>query len=89
MISRFQRNVKGASQTQLLVSFVELMSFIDAAYKVPSQTNTSAVVCQQYDQLQSELVTLLNASNGIAVTTDLWSSSTNIAHGMYTGHYFN
>ena len=69
--------------------FLELLKFIEPGYKVPSRTNMSAVVRRQYGDLRERLISLLNSLDGVAITTDLWSSSANVAYATYSGHFLD
>ena len=54
---------------------VELFRLLEPAYRVPSRTNMMAIIGRQYELLRKELIVVLDQVDGIAITTDTWSSS--------------
>ena len=48
-----------------------------------------ATISRHYELFRGELVRILDKVDGIAVTTDQWSSSRSSAYSTYTGHYID
>ena len=69
--------------------FIRLLNLIEPGYSVPSRTTIGASIRREYAELLQSLVRLLDVVDGLAVTTDLWSSSMNIAYATYTGHFID
>ena len=57
--------------------FVNLLSFTEPDFRVPSRTHVSSLINKRHADAKKELVTLLKTGcvNGIAITTDGWTSS--------------
>ena len=66
--------------------FVKLLKLLEPGYKVPTRNTMAAVIRKDYEDLRKALLLVLDAVDGISVTTDLWSSSMNLAYATFTGH---
>lgn len=47
----------------------------------------TAIISYQYELLRKELVNFLSTVDGIAITTDMWSSSMAVSYVTCTGHF--
>ena len=66
--------------------FVKLLKLLEPGYNVPTRNTMAAVIRKAYEDLRKALLLVLDAVDGISVTTDLWSSSMNLAYATFTGH---
>ena len=68
--------------------FVNLLSFTEPDFRVPSRTHVSSLINKRHADAKKELVTLLKTAcvNGVTITTDGWTSSATQSYVTYTVH---
>jgi len=68
-------------------SFRHLMQLLNPQYEVPSRTTVRARIDQQYDDAKKSLLSSLQGSTSVALTTDSWTSNATEAYLTVTVHY--
>lgn len=69
--------------------FVRLLNFLEPAYRVPSRTHLTRLLNQRHQKAKLELTELLSteATAGVALTTDCWTSSATQSYSTHTVHF--
>ena len=68
-------------------SFRHLMQLLNPQYEVPSRTTVRARIDQQYNDAKKSLLSSLQGSTSVALTTDSWTSNATEAYLTVTVHY--
>ena len=70
--------------------FLQLMSFVEPSYKVPSAMHISKLIHQKHEVAQRKLKDLLERNmSSISLTTDIWTSGANEAYITVSGHFIS
>ena len=70
--------------------FLQLMSFVEPSYKVPSAMHMSKLIHQKHGESQRKLKDLLEKDmSSISLTTDIWTSGSNEAYITVSGHFIS
>ncbi|KAL4130708.1 hypothetical protein QTP88_008106 [Uroleucon formosanum] len=69
--------------------FKNLMNLIEPNYQIPCRKTISTRIEQLYENKVNDTKNKLERINGIALTTDGWSSLAIDSYITYTGHYFD
>lgn len=69
--------------------FLQLISFLEPGYRVPSRTQITRLLHQRHVKAKSELTKLISAeaTPGVALTTDCWTSSATQSYSTHTVHF--
>lgn len=69
--------------------FKKLMKLVEPNYQIPCRKTITNRMEQLYEDKVNDTKTYLKNINGIALTTDGWSSMAIDSYITYTGHYFD
>ena len=67
--------------------FKQLMNYIEPAYVVPSHTHITSIICKKYHTIKEELLSSLESTLSVSLTTDIWTSRTVQAYITVTIHF--
>ena len=67
--------------------FKQLMNYIEPAYVVPSRTHITSICSKKYHTIKEEVLSCLESTPSVALTTDIWTSRTVQAYITVTVHF--
>ena len=72
-------------------AFVRLLSFLEPEYKVPSRTHLASLLAKRHHRAKEEMKCILReqATAGVALTTDGWTSCATQSFVTHTVHFLN